>query len=180
MRGVDHHDETAVRLAEDVVLHVDTADTPDQTALSRALTHPAHVQWTGIQVRDEQPIEHLDLWLLTRGGLPFGRLSVGAVAREGELVEPARRWAGACVYRDGTLAYLAARELDEEVSELGVIGHGPDSAGLAAELVERLRQWDRERPTQPSIIARRVDAGDPGSSPGREILRPNTALTVTW
>lgn len=109
----------------------------------------------------------------------FGRLSAGAVARDTELVVPARRWAGACLYHGGALAYLAARELDQDVDELGVIAHGPDSAALADRLTELLHSWDQQRPAQPVVAARRVGTKD-DSGDGRPVLRPNTAITITW
>ncbi len=74
MRGAAEQAEHFVRLDDDVVLNLDTADLPDEAALARALTYPAHEHWTGVRVHDEEPAEHLDLWLTTTDSLSsFGR-----------------------------------------------------------------------------------------------------------
>jgi protein-L-isoaspartate(D-aspartate) O-methyltransferase len=180
MRGLAEHDEAFVQLSDDVVLHVDATDSPNKAALGGVLTYPAHTHWTGIHVRDNEPIEHLDLWLLTTSGNNFGRLSVGPVARSSGLANPARRWAGAAIYDGGTVAYVAMNDLSDDESELGVIAHGPDSAQLAARLTDLLHQWNEEHPTQPDVVAYQVNMlADQGRSPSR-IVRSNTTLTITW
>jgi protein-L-isoaspartate(D-aspartate) O-methyltransferase len=55
LRGTAEQAEGCVRLADDVVLHLDTGDLPDEAALSHALTYPPHTHWTGIQIRDDEP-----------------------------------------------------------------------------------------------------------------------------
>jgi len=81
MRGATEMSERHVRLADDVILKLDADDLPDAAALAQALTHPAHEHWTGLQVRHDEPAEHLDLWLATNSGTSFGQLSVGSAAR---------------------------------------------------------------------------------------------------
>lgn len=90
LRGAAEHAEHHIRLADDVVLTLDTADLPDPTALAHTLTHPAQQHWTGIGVRHDEPAEHLDLWIATTAR-NFGRLSVGSHARTSGLADPARR-----------------------------------------------------------------------------------------
>ncbi|MGH4001718.1 MAG: hypothetical protein ACRDTJ_30130, partial [Pseudonocardiaceae bacterium] len=119
--------------------------------LAHTLTHPPNQHRTGLHVRPDEPAEHHDLWLATTSSSNFGRLSVGAQARVSGLADPARRWAGAALYDGGTLAYLAARKLTDDVNELGVIAHGPDSATLTAHTTDLLHQWDHQRPSQPTI-----------------------------
>ncbi|HEY3893782.1 MAG TPA: methyltransferase, FxLD system [Pseudonocardiaceae bacterium] len=148
LRGTAEQAERVVHLADDVVLHLDAADVPDEAALGQALTYPAHTHWTGLRIRDSEPAAHLDLWLATTGSGHFGRLSVGPAARASALVDPALRWAGATLYDGATLAYLALRE-HNEVSELGVIAHGPDSATLAAQVSDLLHRWNQTRPPSP-------------------------------
>ncbi|MFD4394326.1 methyltransferase, FxLD system [Kitasatospora sp. NPDC058478] len=92
LRGAAEMGEIHVRLAEDAILKVDADDHPDRDALANALAHPAVQQWTGIQVRHDEPAAHLDLWLATTGsGLSFGKLSAGASARGLGLTDPAIR-----------------------------------------------------------------------------------------
>jgi protein-L-isoaspartate(D-aspartate) O-methyltransferase len=180
MRGLAEHAEAFVQLSDDVVLHVDATDSHDRAALSNVLTYPTHTHWTGIHVRDSEPIEHLDLWLLTTSGNNFGRLSVGPVARSSGLANPARRWAGAAIYDGGTIAYLAMNDLSDDESELGVIAHGPDSAQLVARLTDLLHQWRDVHSTQPNIVARQVRVPTDRLSSGARVVRPNSELTVSW
>jgi len=180
MRGAAEMSERHVRLADDVILKLDADDLPDSAALARALTHPAHEHWTGLQVRHDEPAEHLDLWLATNSGTSFGQLSVGSAARAIGLANPALRWSGATLYDDGTIAYLATRPLSDEANEVGVIAHGPESGKLADQASELLHRWSQERPAQPIITAYPV--GTPGDQlpTGARITRPDTSLTIAW
>jgi hypothetical protein len=93
---------------------------------------PAAGHWTGIPVRHDEPAEHLDLWLATATTeASFSRLTVTQQARDRGLANPARRWVGAGRYHGGTIAYVAARPIDDQTSELGVTVHGPGGAKLA-------------------------------------------------
>jgi protein-L-isoaspartate(D-aspartate) O-methyltransferase len=169
-----------LRLAEGVDLHVDAGDLRDESALSQVLTHPAHEQWTGIRIHDGDPVAHLDLWLATTSGIGFAKLVAAATARQRGLVDPAWRWGGASLYDAGTLAYLAFRPLGDELAELGVIAHGPDSPKLTAHISDLLHQWNRSRPAEPVITAHRVGAPEDGIAPGTRVVRPETVLTVAW
>ncbi|MFF5265411.1 methyltransferase, FxLD system [Actinomadura viridis] len=180
MRGdAAAHATTAVPLSEQVTLNTATIDHPDRDALARALAHPAHTHWTGINVTDHEPIEHLDLWLatVTRG---FARLSVRADARKAGLADPALRWAGAALYEGGTFAYIAARAHGPVSREIGVVAHGPDRRRLTTRLVELLHDWNHTRPARPIITAHRAGTPDDQLSPGVRIERPDTRLTITW
>ncbi len=154
---------------------------PDEAALAQALTHTAHEHWTGVQVRYDEPAEHLGLWLATtNSGASFGRLSTGSAARSLGLVNPATRWAGATLYDGGSIAYLAARPASDEAIELGVIAHGPDSNKLAGRASELLHRWSQERPAQPVITAYPVGTSSDEPSFGAHIGRPDTNLTIGW
>ncbi|WP_433177342.1 methyltransferase, FxLD system [Actinoallomurus sp. CA-150999] len=180
MRGESATDATTtVPLTDQVTLNTATAESPDESALAQALTHPAHTHWTGINVTDHEPVEHLDLWLATttRG---FARLSVSADARKAAIADPALRWAGASLYDGGTLAYITARQHGPVSREIGVIAHGPDSRRLTARLVELLQDWNHTRPARPIITAHRAGTPDDELSPGVRIERPDTRLTITW
>jgi protein-L-isoaspartate(D-aspartate) O-methyltransferase len=179
MRGAAAHAERSVPLTSDVALHLDGSDLADEAALGQALTHPAHEHWTGVEIGDDQPVEHLDLWLSTVTRR-FARLSAGQAARESGLVTPARRWAGAALYDGGTIAYLAARQRSSNTAELGAIAHGPDSRRCAARAAELLHQWDRDRPAQPVITARPARAPEDQLQHGHRIRKPHTSLTITW
>ncbi|HVQ99754.1 MAG TPA: methyltransferase, FxLD system, partial [Mycobacterium sp.] len=173
MRGAAEMSEPHVRLADDVILNFDADDLPDEAALAQALAHPAYKQWTGVQVRHDEPAEHLDLWLaMTTSGARFGRLSVGSAARAVGLVNPATRWSGAALYDGGSIAYLAARPASDEAIELGVIAHGPDSSKLAGRASELLHRWSQERPAQPIVTAYPVGTPSDKLPSGAHIGRP--------
>jgi len=180
MRGTGARVEHAVRLADDVTLQVEASSPSDDSALGQALTYPRREHWTGVLVGDDQPAEHLDLWLATtRSG--FSRLHAGTRARESNLVTPALRWGGAALQDNkGTLAYLALRPLDNGTAELGVISHGPDSRALAARTAAHLRTWNSERPAQPIVTAQPAGTPDDQIPPGHHIEKPDTRLTISW
>ncbi len=171
MRGADVRPDTVVRLTDDAVLAVDTADHPDPGALAHVLDDPGHPSWTGIAVRHDQPAEHLDLWLATTvRDAAFGRLSVGQTARNAG-TDPARRWAGADIYGGDTLAYLTTRPVDSDTEELGIVTHGHGYP--TALLDDLLHHWDRTRPTQPAVTVT-ITSTAPGAA------RNRARITVTW
>ncbi|MFG1740251.1 methyltransferase, FxLD system [Micromonospora chalcea] len=178
MRGAAEHTDQHVRLDTDAALKLDANDQPDRAALARALSHPRYERWTGIQVTDDDPIGHLDLWLLVNASKPFGRLRAGDTARTSGLLTPAYRWAGAAIYDGGTIAYLAFQQSSDGHHELGAIANGPDADKLAAELTDLLDQWDSAgRPNQPIVTAHRT-----GTRPVQtgDISRPDTTLTISF
>ncbi|BCJ70442.1 methyltransferase, FxLD system [Polymorphospora rubra] len=178
MRGTTEHTDHHVRLDTDVVLKLDATDQPDRAALAHTLNHPRHERWTNIQVSDTDPIGHLDLWLLANTNTPFGRLGVGDTARTSGLVTPAYRWAGAALYHDGTIAYLAFQPITDGHHQLGAIAHGPNADKLATELTNLLDQWNTTgRPNRPTVTAHRT--GTRPVEPG-DINRPDTILTISF
>jgi protein-L-isoaspartate(D-aspartate) O-methyltransferase len=181
MRGTTEHADQRIRLASDAVLKVSAADQPDAAALAQALAHPAASHWTGIIVGDDEPAEHLDLWLaVTTTEASFSRLSVTRDARTRGLADPAMRWAGASLYQGGTIAYITARDISDNASELGITAHGPDTTSLTKATLSLLQQWDHQRPAQPLITASRTPA-EAGTTPrAARVTRPCTTFTITW
>jgi len=181
MRGIGEPATQRIHLADDAVLNVDPADRPDTRALAQAFVYPAAEHWTGIPVREDEPAEHLDLWLATTTTqASFSRVTVTPRARARQLADPAMRWAGASLYHRGTLAYLATRLVGEGTSELGVIAHGPDTPTLTQVTIGLLQQWHHQRPAQPAITACRAPAA-PATAPGAiRLSRPHTAFAITW
>lgn len=181
MRGAAEMGERHVRLADDVILKIDADDLPEEAALSRVLAHPAHQQWTGIEVRHDEPAAHLDLWLATvPGGPRFGRLSVSASARTLGLADPAMRWAGASLYDGGTIVYVTARPVSDAADELGLTAHGPDSSELLGQVNGLLHRWSQDRPAQPDVTACPATTPEDRLAPGARVNRPETRLTVGW
>ncbi|WP_329128233.1 methyltransferase, FxLD system [Streptomyces sp. NBC_01465] len=181
MRGASEMGERHVRLAEDIILKVDVDDLPDEGALSPALAYPAHRQWTGIEVRHNEPAAHLDLWLATvESGLSFGKLAVAASARDLGLADPALRWSGAAVYNGGTFAYLTVRRVDDDTDELGIVTHGPDINKISGQAGDLLRRWAQDRPAQPVVTAYPSTTRVGQLQPGTYVARPDTRLTIGW
>ncbi|OLL75602.1 Protein-L-isoaspartate O-methyltransferase [Pseudonocardia sp. Ae263_Ps1] len=176
MRGIDDHPDDVVRLARDVLLAVDRADGPDAQALANVLTYEPSSAWTGVVVGHDDEAEHLDLWLATTtSDLGFGRLRVGPDARGAGAADPALRWAGASLYLNGSLAYVVVRPHDERSDELGIVAHGPESAGLIERLRSALDEWARRRPTQPMVTAHSNPVCDVAG-----IRRQHSRLVVRW
>ncbi|WP_214104596.1 methyltransferase, FxLD system [Acrocarpospora catenulata] len=179
LRGSAAHTAARISLGHDATLNVDTADQPDAEVLSHALSHPAEQLWTGLNVGDHEPVEHLDLWLATHT-TGFARLAVTPAARRDGRLTPALRWAGACLHDGGTIAYLAVREHGPISKELGVIAHGPDARALADRLADLLTQWNHNRPARPRIITHPATTPVDQLPAGFRIDRPDTRLTITW
>jgi protein-L-isoaspartate(D-aspartate) O-methyltransferase len=179
MRGTGAHAGHSIQLADEVVLNLDADSPADVTALSQAFGHPAHELWTGIVIHDDEPVEHLDLWLTTITPC-FGRLSIGSTARESGLANPALRWAGAALYDSGTIAYITLRPITAESDELGIVAHGPDSEKLAVMTADLLHRWNRERPAQPIITAQPAGTPDDQLPHGHHIDKPDSRLTIVW
>ncbi|MFJ6138625.1 methyltransferase, FxLD system [Kitasatospora sp. NPDC092286] len=181
LRGAAEMGEIHVRLADDAILKVDADDHPDQETLARALTHPAHLKWTGIHVRHDEPAAHLDLWLATTDtGLHFGKLSVGPATRALLPADPAVRWSGAALHQGAAFAYLTTRAVDDDTDELGIAAYGPDADKLAALTGDLLHHWSRKRPAQPTVTAHPAATPDDRLGPGTRITRPHTRLTISW
>ena len=186
MRGSTEQADQQVRLADGGMLKVDRSDLPDPAALTRAFVGPRQKHWTGIQVHDSAPVDHLDLWLLTmlsRGqdaGASFSRLSVTPDTRRNGLADPAMRWAGVGLYQGSALAWITARPVSDDTMELGIDARGADSSKLAENLRGLLSEWDRQRPAEPVITAARTPA-EPGANPAAmRLARPATTFATTW
>ncbi|MGH7867688.1 MAG: methyltransferase, FxLD system, partial [Candidatus Dormibacteraceae bacterium] len=181
MRGAAEMGERHIRLADDAILKIDTADQPDESALTQALTHPARTQWTGIQIRHDEPVEHLDLWLATsQNGLAFGKVAIGQAAQTLGVAAPALRWSGAALYHGETVIYLVVRPVDDDADELGIVTYGPNTESLSMQVNDLLHQWSKNRPSQPIITAYRTQKPSDELPPSARVLRPDTTLTIGW
>jgi protein-L-isoaspartate(D-aspartate) O-methyltransferase len=181
LRGAtDTTAEPSLHLANNITLNLATEATGNTSALSQALTHPAHKQWTGIPLRHSDPVEHLDLWLATTAD-HFARLTLGPPTPQPPQATPTPRWAGATMH-DGTatLAYLTLRPAGDHTDELGVTAHGPAAATFAARAIELLHQWHQQQPSQPTITAQPSRTPHQQRPLGTHIDKPDTTLTITW
>ncbi|MFL6054981.1 MAG: hypothetical protein ACJ72W_19005 [Actinoallomurus sp.] len=175
--GAASHAGHRITLGDDLTLSVPPGGTDDD-AIRDAMNHPAYTEWTGVVVNDNDPIEHLDLWLATIDSDRFARMSAGPKARENGVAHPARRWGGAAIHDDGTLAYVTRRELNDDTAELGVIAHGPGSQRLANRLADLLTLWERQNPVEPKITAYPRDTRDDEIT-GTVINKPHSRLRIS-
>jgi protein-L-isoaspartate(D-aspartate) O-methyltransferase len=149
MRGMDAVREQNIRIGArpDVVVRLDDDRQVDVSALQEVLDHPVDVCWTGVAVPWGWT-EHLDFWLATLDG--FCRLLISrAAVDDGRLVTPKGPWGSMGLVEVGSLAYLTTRPSptgDAKMPdlEIGACGYGPRGGDLAARLVDRVRDWDRE------------------------------------
>lgn len=88
----------------------------------------------------------------------------------------------------GAVTYLARRPLERRTPEggklweFGVIGHGPSSDELAAQVAEAIRTWDRDyRDREASFEIRDLDAPAIEQRPGRfTIDTPLNRIVADW
>ncbi|MEO3862895.1 methyltransferase, FxLD system [Acrocarpospora sp. B8E8] len=188
MRGALAYDEQSIPLADGVVLRMNPADlhttgAPERAsygrALAQAMTYPACQRWTGITIGHRDPVEHLDLWLVT-SGVRFARIVVTASAQASGIATPALRWSGAALHEAGNIAYLTLRPTGDATDELGVVAHGPDGAALTDQTVDLLNRWHAQQPAQPLITAYPAATPDDAMTPGFVIQRPDSHLAIAW
>lgn len=168
MRGQSAVVTTRTRLADDILLDHAPADAADTTGLAESvLSRPYWQHWTGLIFgTTPNSVGHLDLWLATQQPIPFGRLSPSDNVREAGIADPTLRWSGATLFRNGSLAYLTTRDV-EDGEEIGVAAHGPDAEQLGVELLELTRTWHSgPRLHEPTIIVTRHEG--------------SISLTVRW
>ncbi len=164
--------------------HQDQPFAPER--LTGVLDRPRSEMWTGVTFARMESLEWMYLWLTC--ALPGGLRSMPAeqTAIDSGLITPMFR-TGMAVPGDGELAYLAKRpgghdSEGHELTETGVVGHGPHGGELAARVADEIRTWDRDfrhRGVEFEIPADGTDTSDP--TRGRFFLdRPHHPITVAW
>lgn len=147
---------------------------------------PRREVWTGATFAGMESLEWMYLWLTC--ALPGGLRSmpVEQTAIDSGRVTPMFR-TGMAVPGDGELAYLTKRPAGHdseghELTETGVVGHGPDGGELAARVADEIRIWNsnfRHREVRFEIPNGSTDISDP--TRGRFFLgRPHHPITVVW
>lgn len=182
MRGSIEAGAGHVRLADEIILKAERIDDTLQENLPELLNQPEQHTWTGLHVRHDEPVAHLDLWLATHceaKHLRFGKVSLSDTARSLQIADPARRWSGAALYAaDGNaLAYLTTRAIDDDTDEIGLAARGPEDITNA--FLDLLNTWNTTRPEHPIVTAERSGTiVSPGN--GAEISRLSSRFTITW
>ena len=188
LRGIgdDARRQVPITPEQDVILQVHKEQDVDTAALAGVLDTERRKIWTDVFFPPMVPYEWMDLWLACRLDNAIMRMNVQPAAIERGAVTPMFPWGAMATTRGADLAYLTIRPTptrpgDSRLYEVGVIGHGPDGAGLAALVSEEIRVWNatyRSRRVRFEIPDAPVEA-DP--SAGRFVLpRPQHPITVTW
>ncbi|GAA4693934.1 protein-L-isoaspartate(D-aspartate) O-methyltransferase [Promicromonospora umidemergens] len=182
MRGSIEAGAGHVRLADEVILKAESIDGTLEESLPELLNQPEQHTWTGLHVRHDEPVAHLDLWLATHcegKRLRFGKVSLSETARSLQFADPARRWSGATLYAsDGTaLVHLTTRAIDDDTDEIGLAARG--HAPVIDDVMALLNVWNKTRPAHPFVTAERSGTTAPHEN-GWKVSRPSCRLTITW
>ncbi|QPP05125.1 methyltransferase, FxLD system [Streptomyces bathyalis] len=150
-KGIADDDRRDVPLSADgaVRLHAPSAQHIDADALAGALEQPRVEEWTGMTVRAMESPEWMELYVSC--SMPSGliRMLFPKTAKGTLLTDDPYPSSTAAVEK-GALTYLARRVSKQTTAdggklwEFGVIGHGPGSDELVAQVADAVRTWDRE------------------------------------
>ncbi|MEU6858883.1 methyltransferase, FxLD system [Glycomyces sp. NPDC046736] len=140
MRGLGGHGDQTVELSQGRILsfHVDQGVEADGAA--GALDGRGSTVWTSVRLKPNEDASQLSLWLAC-AFTGYGRMS--APFADHGLQRLLMRWANPAVVEGRDFAYAVSRKVGEG-NEIGVRGHGPDGADLAARVAEQVGVWDRE------------------------------------
>ncbi|RBQ21136.1 methyltransferase, FxLD system [Spongiactinospora rosea] len=155
----------------------------DRAAMPAILDAPIRSIYTGVKFRQGSNWEWLYLWLACV--LPNG-LSRMPGRRPG--FDPHFGWGSMAALDGEHLAYLTVREGEDDQGrfwEIGVIGHGIHPALLAEQVVEAIREWDRDHGGQappPTFRMATSSARDllKADDPRFVIDKTNSRLVVDW
>jgi protein-L-isoaspartate(D-aspartate) O-methyltransferase len=188
-RGIADDDRRVIPLSTDgtVRLQAPAAHNIDADALAGVLEQPRIEEWTGMTVRAGESPEWMELFVAC--SLPSGliRMLFPQDAKGTLLTEDPYPSSTAAVDK-GAVTYLARRLSDRTTSEggklweFGVIGHGPGSDELAAQVAEAVRTWDREyRGREAHFEIQNLDAPSIEPKPDRFTLdTPLNRIVVDW
>ncbi|WP_433892701.1 methyltransferase, FxLD system [Streptomyces sp. CA-111067] len=169
--------------AGDVRLETFSEQEVDRDGMRTILDQPQTKVYSGVKLRQGDPLEWLYLYLACV--LPNG-LSRMPGSRPG--FTPHFGW-GAMAALDGdSLAYLTVREGDDEQGkfwELGVIGHGSRTAELAERVAAEIRIWEAgwgNQAAKPTFRMAVSDARDQltAADPRLLIDKSHSRLVVDW
>jgi protein-L-isoaspartate(D-aspartate) O-methyltransferase len=165
-------------------VHLTTEGGPilDQAALDMALSGERTETWTGITSADLAGFFDINLHLAITDA------RAGLIRREPDtdLIVPAANWFTPSLITPDSFAYLTIRSAsgnpEERLREFGVHAHGPKAAGLAADLVDHVRQWEQRRRagTGPAFTLYLADADITAPACGKIFTRKHVQIVVEW
>jgi protein-L-isoaspartate(D-aspartate) O-methyltransferase len=195
LRGIADDPARYVELTEDGSAGVNVyAEQQVGEQLGRALEYEGDEQFTGVSFDSAESFSDLDLFLTC--ALPGGmtRLSATGRALESGLVRPQFNWGAMCAVDGDSLAYLTLRRTGEDGAdrpesdddparrwEVGVIGHGPQGAELAAAVAALIGEWDHERLRDARAVLRFAQGDGRERLTGRCVVdKKATRIAVDW
>lgn len=181
MQGAGAHTERLLLLrGREIGLRFDDGFPGNPALLTGALDTTRVEVWTGVVIERMVPFDTLQLWLATAVD-GYCRISVDPELDTG-LVSPITRRSNDATVDGGSVAYLAARRLDESRAEFGVHAFGPGAATLAETMAEQVRLWDRlhRQGPGPRIAAYPAHTPDDQLPDGRVIDKRHVRITISW
>ncbi|MGW7007303.1 methyltransferase, FxLD system [Streptomyces sp. NPDC054933] len=188
-RGIADDDRRVIPLSADgtVRLQAPAGHHIDADALAGVLDQPRIEEWTGMMVRAMESPEWMELFVTC--SLPSGliRMLFPKEAKGILLTEDPYPSSTAAVDK-GAVTYLARRLSEKKTPEggklweFGVIGHGPGSDELVAQVAGAIRTWDREyRGREACFEIQPLDASAIDQRPGLFALAtPLNRIVVDW
>ncbi|MEU3985483.1 methyltransferase, FxLD system [Streptomyces sp. NPDC026672] len=188
-RGIADDDRRVIPLSTDgsVRLQAPAGLNIDADALAGVLDQPRTEEWTGMTVRAMESPEWMELFVTC--SLPSGLIRMlFPQSAKGTLLTEDPYPSSTAVVDKGAVTYLARRVSKEKTPEgdklweFGVIGHGPGSDELAAEVADTIRTWDREyRGREATFEIQPLDAPEIERRPGLFSLdTPLNRIVVDW
>ncbi|MFJ9822290.1 methyltransferase, FxLD system [Streptomyces sp. NPDC101151] len=188
-RGIADDDRRIIPLSSDgtVRLQAPAGQPIDAQALAGVLEQPSTEEWTGMTVRAMESPEWMELFVSC--SLPSGLIRMlFPQAAKGTVLTDDPYPSSTVAVEKGALTYLVRRLSDQKTAEggklweFGVIGHGPGSDELAAQVADAIRTWDREyRGREATFEIQSLDAPAVEQAPGLfAIDTPLNRIVVDW
>lgn len=175
MRGLGSQEDQTVELSEGRIMTFHVEQGVEADGARGALDGRGATVWTPVQLKVNDDATQLSLWLACAFA-GYGRMS--APFGDHGLQRLLLRWANPAVVEGEDFAYLVCRRTGGG-NEIGVRGHGPNSAALAVRVADEVRVWDAESRDGVSlqITAYRKGTG-PETEPRFTVPKRHTRLAI--
>ncbi len=141
MRGLGSQEGQTVELSEGRIMTFHVEQEVKAEGARGVLDGRGMTVWTPVRLKMNEDATQLSLWLACAFA-GYGRMS--APFGDHGLQRLMMRWANPAVVEGEDFAYLVSRRMSGGGNEIGVRGHGPNGAALAARVAEEVRVWDGE------------------------------------
>jgi protein-L-isoaspartate(D-aspartate) O-methyltransferase len=175
MRGLGSQEGQTVELSEGRIMTFHVEQEVKAEGASGVLDGRGTTVWTPVRLKMNEDATQLSLWLACAFA-GYGRMSAPFGDHGPQRLM--MRWANPAVVEGEDFAYLVSRRIGGG-NEIGVRGHGPNGAALAARVAEEVRVWDGECRDGVSlqITAYRKGTG-PETEPRFTVPKRHTMLAI--